>query len=354
MNIYVVFVLGVLLALAAQKSNKRIYVALLICLLSLFVGLRHPSVGIDTHIYYDMFSYLKHGTFSPNLEYGFSALSYLILRVAGGNIYAPFVVYAFITNALIISRLWSLRKDYDFSLSILLYMILLYPSSCNIMRQYVAIAIVFWATKYLDKNQITRFLICILIATSIHLSAAIAVVYIVLYMQEDRIGATKIGTKIIIIMMIPIVIVAAYYIFSNYMYYFSNKNSNVGLFNIVRLLFLLITAVLSKPLFSSKKGNPSAVNTNQAVAYRNFAFNNIIVKAYIIAIGFYFLGYMNTTMMRIGLYFGLYEILYISLACKKGGARQISTVIYAVCILYYFVVNSLSGWSGLGNYLSCL
>jgi len=354
MNIYVVFVLGFLLSYVAQKKNKKICVVLLACLLGLFVGFRHPSVGVDTHIYSNMFTYLRRGYFSPNFEYGFSALSYVILLLTGGNINAPFVVYGLFTNALIISRLWSLRKDHDFSLSILLYMILFYPSSCNIMRQYVAIAIVFWGLKYLDKNLIIRFLICVLIATSIHISAAVSVVYIWLYMQENQVSATKDKAKIIVILMAPILAFVAFYVLSHYQSYFAIRNNNIGFFNFVRLFFVALSAGLSRRLFSKKNRQMPIANANQMVAYRDFAYNNIIVKSYIIAIGLYFLGYMNTTIMRVGLYFGMYEIQYISLVCKKGRGRQISAAMYAVFVLYSFIANILGGWSGLGNYMTFL
>ena len=257
MNIYIVFVLGFFLSWIAKRSDKRIYVFILIILLGLFVGLRNQSVGDDTATYYSMFSYLRHGVFSPNYEYGFSLISFLILRIFNGYIHAPFIVFGLLTNLLIINRLWSLRKDFDFCLSVLLYMIYIYPSSCNLLRQYISLAIVFWSLRFLDKRQNLKFCFAVLIATAIHISAAVSIIYLYIYMKQDLYETENRKRNEIILGFItfPVIAFVGYYVLKNYSSYFEVRNNSIGLFNVLRIFFILISVYISKSLFVKDEHN---------------------------------------------------------------------------------------------------
>ena len=154
----------------------------------------------------------------------------------------------------------------------------------------------------------------------------------------------------VIMLMLPAIVYALLYLFTNYGYYFSLKNNDVGIFNFIRILFVGISYVLSRDIF--KKNREYLINRTNT--YMDFQYNRIVMFSYIIAIAFYFLGYVKTTIMRVGLYFGFFEVLFIALVCKRGRGRQISMLLYSIFVIFYFVTNSITGWSGLADYSSWL
>ena len=105
--IYAVFLLSAFLAYKAQKKDSRIYLGLLIFLVSAFVGTRTQNVGVDTGMYYSIFEYLKNGIFSQNVEKGFLIICYCLLKVMDTE--QILLLFSLMTNALILIRLWSLR-----------------------------------------------------------------------------------------------------------------------------------------------------------------------------------------------------------------------------------------------------
>ena len=52
--IYAVFLISALLAFTAEKKDCRIYLGLLIFVVSAFVGTRTQNVGVDTSMYYSI------------------------------------------------------------------------------------------------------------------------------------------------------------------------------------------------------------------------------------------------------------------------------------------------------------
>lgn len=351
--IYIVFICVALLAIIAKKSNRTVYVCGIILILSLFVGLRDISIGDDTETYYQMFLYLRYGIFSPNYEYGFSLISYFILKLFN-DIHAPFIVFSFITNTLIICRLWEIRNRYSFVSSIVLYMILYYPSCCNIMRQYLAIAIIFWGLRFLEKDKLKIYLLIVLLSISIHTSAAVAIFYIFIYEINTK-RENKRKTKMYIVLglvCVPILAIAAYYVFGHYAYYFLNNNNSVGLFNFIRIMYVLIGMVLSYSVFSQV--DTLQIKFRNRIQKNQVSLNKIILISYSVGVLLYFLGYYKTTIMRIGIYFGINEILFIPLIVKNGRGKQVMSLLYWVLIILYFIINVKSGWSELGDYVSFL
>lgn len=355
MNIYVIFILAIVLALVASKRDNFIYVFLLIIIISLFIGLRDKTIGDDTETYYSMFLYLKNGTFSPNYEYGFSLISYIILKIFK-DIQAPFIVFALFTNTLIVRRLWEIRNQYSFTLMLLLYLVFYYPSSCNIMRQYIAIAIVFWGLRFLEKDRTIIFVGLIIIATTIHNSAAVSILYVLIYeLNTKRHNPIKTRTyAMMYILCIPILAIAVAYFMRGYGLYFTIRNSSLGLFNFVRLFLVLVSVILSPYLFKKFNTIVFEIRKKKEVNTLEVARNRIILITYVMGIILYFLGYYKTTIMRIGLYFGFSEILFIPIVTKNGRGRQIAAFLYSIMFLYYFLVNAQTGWSELGNYISIL
>lgn len=342
--IYIIMLVGVLLGILADKKDRNIYYILIILVLGLFVGLRAPIVGDDTKTYYQFFSYTKRGIFSPNIEYGFSAVSYILLKLFNDS--KPlFIIYSVVTNVFFITRLRMFRNKYGFTKLLILYLILFYPLSCNIMRQCLAISIVFWATKYLEKGKNVKFAILTLIATSFHLSAILSLVYIPisLLIYDDNISKRKRSYLIIgTVLVFPVMFFSiSRALFGRYAHFFYEKNNSLGFMNITRLLLILAGAVISREIFkkNDKSNKVSSINENR-----------LVLISSVIGVMLYFMGYFKTSMMRIGYFFGVFEMLYIVLVCSYGRGRQIMKLLYGAMVIFLFVASARGGWSELAEY----
>lgn len=147
----IILIISVSFSYIAQNSRSKtiskIFVVLVIIILSLIAGLRDVSVGIDTHAYIRAIISASY-TYSGELFYRYYEIGFgILLKTLVYILKDPHYVILFIsivTNALIIKTLWRYRGDYSFSFSIFLYYTLYYFETFNISRQYLAISIIFW------------------------------------------------------------------------------------------------------------------------------------------------------------------------------------------------------------------
>ena len=161
--------------LAERKEDKR-FVWVIILLLTLIAGFRHYTVGIDTSNYLLKFDLISYGLsdFAYGLERSFRAMCYGILKLFPSNT-VILVLMAFITNFCIFTRLWEMRKAVSFSTATLCYYMAFFFLTMNVMRQFTAIGILFFGSRYLVKHQTLRYLLAVFVATLFHQSALLAV-----------------------------------------------------------------------------------------------------------------------------------------------------------------------------------
>lgn len=355
MLIYIIFLTSFILSLIATKRKNIFWVGLLILLLSCFVGFRGIEVGDDTETYYRMFNSLRENDFSKNVEPVFLCLSYVILKLSGG-VEAIFFVFALITNACIVVRLWTYRNKVPFYWTCLLYTILYYPQTCNIMRQYLAVSVIFLATILMDRRKYISFAVVVLLMTLIHRSSVVAVFLIPLHILFSegvsvRLKKNFIKTSLYIS---PLVLLLIVFVFIKYSSYFRNSNNSFGLMNTAKAgALMLCSFAFCKELFFVSRRTVSVRGELLRDQSELLQDNRFILICCFIGVVFSFLGYFRTTLVRVGLSFSLYETLFIPLVCfknRKGG--NYAKILYAVIVGYFFVVNAISGWSELGNYSS--
>lgn len=75
-------------------------------------------------------------------------------------------------------------------LGLWVYFFWLFPYSLNLMRQSIAISIIFWAFKYVEHKCLKKYVICVLIASMFHVTALIGIIiyplyYIVTYSKKN-------------------------------------------------------------------------------------------------------------------------------------------------------------------------
>ena len=148
-------------------------------LIIMVVGLRGKQVGVDTHCYYEIFwnssplTYNAQGHYWANhLEPLFKLLNQCVFW-GGGGPEALIFISALITVGFIAYTI------YRYSPSILLSLVLFYSvfgpfmAMHNIMRQWIAGAIVFYSIKFIIQKKLVLFLITIAVAAGFHFSALV-------------------------------------------------------------------------------------------------------------------------------------------------------------------------------------
>ena len=164
-------------AYLANNSNKKAYLFMLVAVLTIMAGFRGVNCGVDTPLYYD--NIVKDFPYSWQFrEEGFRLIATYFME----NFQNPqlvFIFCAFVTNLLILLRLWDFKDKANFGFMTLLYLLLYFSNSMNIMRQYVAVAIVFYGTRYLNKNKLL-FIPFVTVAFFIHRSSLLALGYFVI------------------------------------------------------------------------------------------------------------------------------------------------------------------------------
>ena len=224
----------------AEKKENEVFLLLAILTASFLSGFRAATVGFDTQNYLNIFANIERGIWSPNVELSFQCVAKILLLIWNDPQWV-LLVFAVATNALIFYRFWTLRKLGSFSWMVLTYLVIYYLSTMNIMRQYLAVAVIFYATLFLDKKKYVPYLVCTVFACLLHTSAllgfALLPIY-VLFSVEDK----KIRKRVIIICLalIPVAIVVCKFLFEHYSKFLDEPNNSIGLMMPVRLVVLVM------------------------------------------------------------------------------------------------------------------
>lgn len=174
-----------LLTLAADRSGRpvesdkrrhwTVFDLLAIVSLAAFAGTR-LRVGTDWPLYFDIFNRLDPAEWRSYLadspqEAGFTVLA-LVVRRFFDSPYALFWVTSTATVTLMYAAL--ARRSRSTSWAVVLYILFAdYLAPFNLLRQGLAVAVVFWASRFLHVRP-WRFILLSILAASLHASAAVA------------------------------------------------------------------------------------------------------------------------------------------------------------------------------------
>ncbi len=181
----------------ANKTNNRkkfyIFSVCSILVMVLLAGLRDYSIGIDTLNYYNKAAYWKGAVESTSLidylnkyfSFGYSEPLFAILLGVIAKLTGNFTVFLIICHAIILSCVYigivRLKEYINPVFVLILYYLLYFNHSLNMIRQHMAMAIVFVAlVDVLNRKQV-RYLIFIFLAVLFHNTAVIAFGLLVIY-----------------------------------------------------------------------------------------------------------------------------------------------------------------------------
>lgn len=349
MQTYIVYILMVItvlcLAKNAQVRNKRSRFMFVAVLLSVIAGLRAESVGVDTANYVRLFGLIGQGEFklAYGLETSFKYICAFLLTIWDHPNFL-FLVFAVVTNCFIFARLWDFRDRISLTWATVIYIAVFYFMTFNVLRQFVAVAILFYATKYLERKKYFKFLICVMCATLFHTSALLGLLFIVfdIFDWSQLTKKQKKIIKIFIVCGVAAVAVLGIGIIGKYSSYFTNVHFNFGILILLKILLFALTA-------RSMSGEYVA-NAEGGYSVEAYSFKTVKVY-YFVGMLLTALGYMFDNMNRVGLYFYLFETVYIGMVMCSKRVSVITKLIISALYLFLMFGTVFGNGQGQGNYL---
>ena len=327
-----VIIISYFFAYLAEKSNRGFLAGIYVLIYSIVAGCRAYTVGVDTHNYVILFEHPK--WFPVEKEIGFSTFNRFVMNLTNNSSFL-FFCYALIIYGLVVFRLWEMRDKISFSCASMTFIAMNFFESMNVMRQYVAVAIVFFATRYLAKGKYIIFSALVLLASTFHTSALLGIGYLgieLLFWNSISKKRRAFLTFMVIIgiCLVPFVISET----NKYVHYFSNVTINVG-FRVMELLFVWFIALIYLKGKGKKKLFPFS---RQEDSY----FIRTAQCYYLIGCLIWIIGYFFSLMNRLAYYYIMYVCVLFGIIIKrKGNHKLIKFSLNALIILLviYMLLN---------------
>lgn len=341
--------LGFLTYKFEQTKYKKLMCAVVVIVLSFLIGLRAPHVGNDTITYHAMFTNLNvYDNFFlvESFEYGYV----ILMRFIGlftKNSQIAIIVVAFLTVTPVIITVFKYSEMPW--LSVLLFFLLgIMGFQMNIMRQALAMSIIFAGSKFLLDRKIIKYVILVLFAMLFHKTAIFALFIIpFLYIPVKNI--------VIVILLILAVLITAVFpyllgilgsLFPQYAVYLNTDyfNGSGWLGSIFSLAILIMTLFLLL--------NYTRVPLNRGYTFAFNLYSNALQKpkayafewAFVILIAGGIVAIAANITNRITYYYTMFMLLFypkIAKSIEYKPARNMFLFLLIMLYLTQFIVIQL-------------
>ena len=176
---FIVILLTYIAQILRKKSKYLSYGISIVCIIILatVAALRSNNVGIDIKVYAlryfekcgefsNLYKYLKHYEFSEPLYF---ILNYIVYNVSL-NINVLFFIMQFFLASVVYIIAYKNKNNENLLLFVITYLCIWYNTSFNIIRQSLAIFIMLYAFKYIEKQNYKKYFLCVVIAFFFHKS----------------------------------------------------------------------------------------------------------------------------------------------------------------------------------------
>ena len=186
-----------------DERNKRmgIFGWIAVLLPSILAGVRDFSIGTDTAAYTNIFARISGATLFKVItgvstkELGFKLLLFFVSRFTDDPHWAFFAAHLFIMFFIYKGLRDNGAGKYTW-LGLAVFYFVFFGSSLNILRQYMASALIVWGFRYVKNEKFISWLIVVIIAAMFHRTSIIAIfIYFLYQIYVIRIDGTfKNGT----------------------------------------------------------------------------------------------------------------------------------------------------------------
>lgn len=274
--------------------------------------------------------------FSENKSPGFVTFSILFKHFISTDYHIWLMTIAVFTG---IPIMLVLRKRSEhFFYSMFLFMTgLLFFWMLNGMRQFLAAAIVFLASDWIEKRKTIFFILAVLVAATIHFTV---LVMIPMYFIAT---AKPFGKKIIFFLILLLLAIIFLEPFIGSMEDVLEGTAYAGAtaqfaqddgVNPIRVLVMAVTPIIA---FCGRK----------IIVKKDNIFINICINMSVICAGIYFLGMFTSGILvgRLPIYFELYNIILLPYLLEECFTKESSKIMYLLCTVgflgfYYFQMRN--------------
>ena len=315
----------------AEKKDKKIYLFPLIFLLTFISGFRGENCGVDTPAYYE--NIIK-GFPYPWLfrEEGFRSVANFVMDKLE-NPQIVFVLCAFITNFLILMRLWDFKNKANFGFMNFLYILLYYSNSMNIMRQYVAVSIIFYGTRYLKKRKLF-FILFLVMSFNVHRSSLLAIGYLGIEFWR---GFSR-KQKVLFSMPMALGVVVTIVYLRAYFAHDINSYSMQVVDNINITYFYLLFCTLLVLIMQRENVRVKIVPYSLEKRKNNNKIDKSIALYVLIGLAFNALSMFFAFVGRTGLYYSIYNVVFWGISCKEFKNPKLNKMLILIYAIYVFAL----------------
>lgn len=321
------------------RRDKGTYMVIAMVIMMLLVALRSSKVGNDTEEYIRIFNLINSDADyaeTTRYEKGYILLNKLVGKISS-NPQSILIVSALIYYPIFI---WFFKRhSKDYSMTLLLFFFFVYGSSLTMIRQQIAMAIVFIGVdRILNKHSI-RAEIWIIIAMFFHRSAILMVVLPVLNVLKFNFKlAFLIIAVCIIFAFTNLLYLLCAKLLPSYLHYFGGQYAGSGWLAITYKLlsnFVFFVIVFMSYRISKNKLDDHALIKKE----KN---DNFMLWVSFASFAGFILGYKINLVDRIMFYLTVYFAIFVPNALKKYNQRTadiLRAAMIAVLIIYSVVVH---------------
>lgn len=338
-------------AIAVRGLAK--YFFLIAFILIFFAGLRSTtgdgvqSIG-DTRVYTGNFKrlvkdniieYFK--TVDFETDWGFYGLMTLVRQLFGVKEQGLFFFCSFVTIGCIMYRYYKLNVEYTWALVFFYITLGSYVSSMNGGRQWLVSAIMFMALPWIEKRKLKRYIVLVIILSTIHSSVFVFLALYFVVVQPAWGKTTKYMIAFVIMLLItypvtgPIISSFLEDSDSAYSVYSSSIVSGTGGTSVIRIITYIIP-VLFAFLYRDKM--------------KNEPYYNIVINMTVLDMLFMMLAIQNWIYARFCIYFEPYLlIVYVwdLKYCFDLKSKRIVNLLFILYGVFWFWYQMYIGYDGL-------
>lgn len=363
-----VFLSSILFGYWATRINPKtnrglVFLCSVISILipSILAGLRDVSLGTDVELYlvphFEMA--LQTETFSNYMsliwqkEPSYLLLVFLVTKIFGNIQWVLFFIEFIIILCVYIGA-WKLRKQISLPFVLLIYYLIFYNDTYNLLRQAIAMAIVFLAVNWLFEKKYIKYLIFVFIASTFHTTAVMGfVVFIVYYFLEgDRfrsdISAKSMRGYVLLVcvisgcILLPNIVSALVnmgILHSRYLMYFVRESVSNNLSNSLLYLLEIILVMCFSKVVQNKDNKFVFLKINLYFAFITLQLSQVMYFGY-----------------RMSLYFAIINVLLLARITQISENKKtnilVSLFIIGVLSVFWYYLYVIGGVSKTYPYLA--
>ena len=342
----IIYVASIILAFFSQAKIpqilRKLLIVFLILTLSYLLLIRDSSIGTDTDNYITIFDTLGNditaiATLTAlSIEPGFLLFSYVFKSIFENN-YIVLFCFAIIFYTCYVQTAVKSNLNMVLFIAALFSYTSLYLMSFNILRQCMALALIFFGSRYILVGSNKKFIVTCLLAATFHYSALICLLFIPIHRFRHVLYKFWFVVMAVVISTSGIALTFLGSINERYSgYVASSEDMSLPSFTFFSFyLFIFIFAILGIKIIKQNLRD-------------EFKFYTIIYTVYISFILFFYIsGLTNQGLSRITLYFAWPSIFIIDFALRsidnKNSRYVFNILIFSFLSLFFIYVLSLKG-----------